>query len=86
MTCGSETLPKATNVAGWATMILALRKPMKAMNRPIPAAVPYFRQSGMPFTIISRTLVSVSRRKSMPEMNTTPSAVCQGTPRPMTIE
>jgi len=34
---------------------------------------------GMPFTIISRTLVSVSKRKSTPEMKTTPSAVCQGT-------
>ena len=67
-------------------MMLALRKPMNAMNRPIPAAVPYFRQSGMPLTIISRTLVRVSKRNSMPEMKTTPSAVCHGTPRPMTIE
>ena len=63
MTCGSENRPKATKVAGWATMILALRKPMKAMNRPMPAAVPYFRQSGMPFTIISRTLVRVSKKE-----------------------
>jgi len=38
-TWGSETLPMLTKVAGLATMIFALRIPMKAMNRPMPAAV-----------------------------------------------
>ncbi len=59
ITCGSDVLPSATNVDGFATMIPALRKPTKAMKRPMPAAVPYFRQSGMPLTICSRMFVSV---------------------------
>ena len=52
-----------TKVAGLATMIFALRKPMKAMKRPMPAAVPYLRQLGMPLTICSRMLVSVRMQK-----------------------
>jgi hypothetical protein len=85
-TCGSEDLPSPTKVAGLATIILALRSPTKAMNRPMPAAVPCFRQSGISLTMCSRTLVSVSNRKSRPDSNTTPRAVCHGTPRPITIE
>ena len=45
-TSGSEIFPKLTNVAGLATMIFALRKPMNAMNRPMPAAVPCFEAIG----------------------------------------
>ena len=55
-----QALPRLTNVAGFATTSFALRSPTNAMNRPMPAAVPCFRQSGMPLTICSRTLVSVS--------------------------
>ena len=52
------------------------------MKKPMPAAVPCFRQSGMSLTMCSRMLVSVRSRKSVPERKTTPSAVCHGTPRP----
>ena len=71
ITCGSDIFPRPTNVDGFATMMFALRKPTKAMKSPMPAAVPYLRQSGMPFTICSRTFVSVRTRNRSPESRTT---------------
>ena len=35
---GSRRLPRVTMVAGLGTMMPELRKPMKAMKRPMPAA------------------------------------------------
>ena len=82
-TSGSEILPNPTYVAGLAMIIFALRKPINAINKPMPAAVPCLRQSGMALTTCSRMLLSVSKT---PERNTTPSAVFHGTPRPRTME
>lgn len=79
-------LPRLTKVAGFATTSLALRRPTKAMNMPIPAAVECFSPSGMPLTICSRTRVTVSRTNRTPEKNTTPSAVRQGMPMPRQTE
>src|SRR6516164_6311480 len=69
--------------SGIATIIFALRKPINAINKPMPAAVRCLRQSGMALTTCSRMLLSVSKT---PERNTTPSAVFHGTPRPRTME
>ena len=86
MTCRSDILPSPTNVDAFATIMLAFRNPTNAMKSPMPAAVPCFRQSGIPLTICSRTFVSVRIKNSNPDRNTTPSAVCHGTCRPITIE
>src|SRR5712691_11217125 len=77
-TSWSEKRPSPTNVAELATTSLALRSPTKAMNMPIPAAVEYFRQSGIPLTICSRMRVTVRIRKNTPEKKITPRAVCHG--------
>ena len=60
--------PRVTSVESLATTTPALSKPMKAINRPIPAPMALRRLRGMAFTIASRTLVTVSR------INTNPSS------------
>ena len=60
--------PRVTSVESLATTTPALSKPMKAINRPIPALMALRRLRGMAFTIASRTLVTVSR------INTNPSS------------
>ena len=85
-TSWSEKLPSPTNVAELATTSLALRRPTKAMNMPIPAAVEYFRQLGMPFTICSRMRVTVKIRKNTPEKKITPNAVCHAMCMPRQME
>ncbi len=80
---GSAKFPRLTNVAGFATTSFALRNPTNAMNIPIPPAVACFNPSGIPFTICSRTRVTVSSTNSTPEKNTAPSAVGHGTCIPM---
>ena len=49
------------------------------MNRPMPAEIAENRALGMAATISWRTPARVSTTNSTPEMNTSPSAVCQGT-------
>ncbi len=78
-TPGSAKLPRLTKVAGLPTTSFALRNPTNAINIPIPPAVACFNPSGIPFTICSRTRVTVSSTNSTPEKNTAPSAVCHGT-------
>ena len=56
------------------------------MNIPIPPAVECFRQSGIPFTICSRTRVTVRIKKKTPEKKMTPSAVRHGTCMPRQTE
>ena len=81
---GCFTSPNATVVAGLATTSPALFKPMKAMNRPMPAAMAANRALGIALTINRRTPVSVRNRKTTPEMKTRPRATRQGTPMPST--
>src|SRR5208282_3783306 len=78
---GEFNLPHSVAVDkdGFATTSLALRRPTKAINIPMPVAVECFRQSGMPLTICSRTPETVRTRKSTPEKKTTASAVGHGT-------
>ena len=76
--------PSPTVVAGLATITPASFRPMKAMKRPMPPATAANSERGMALTISCRAPTSVSTRNAAPEMNTQPSAVCQGTPRPLT--
>ena len=57
---------------------------MNAMNRPMPAAIAENKARGMALTISWRMPAKVSTRNATPEMKTSPSAVCQGTPIPCT--
>ena len=59
-------------------------KPMIEMKRPIPTVMAIFMEAGIPSTIICRIDVNVNTRKTRPEMNTAPNAVCQDTPIPRT--
>ena len=56
------------------TMIPAFWSPMKAMNRPIPAAIAFLRLAGMLLTIASLTLQNVRRRKMIPSTRIADSA------------
>ncbi len=76
--------PRATVVAGWATMIPASFRPMKAMNSPTPAATAENSGLGIAATIIWRTPTRVSTRKATPDRKTQPRAVSHGTPMPLT--
>jgi len=82
--CGSRTLPNVTKVAGCGTIKPALWNPMKAMNRPTPAATAAYNSNGMAATINCRMPTAVRIRKATPETNTAPKAACQGIPMPLT--
>ena len=71
-----------TSVPGFATISPPFRRPINAMNNPMPTAMP-FRMLGLIASITaSRTLSSVNTRKATPEMNTRPSAVCHALEMP----
>ena len=59
------------------TMIPAFCSPMKAMNRPIPAAIAFLRLCGMLLTIASRILKNVRIRKIIPSQKIAVRAHCQ---------
>jgi hypothetical protein len=71
-------------VAELGTMMPELRRPMKAMKRPMPPATAEWSWWGMALSNFWRTPPKVSRRKMMPERKTAPRAVCQGMPMPLT--
>ena len=56
---------------------------MNAMNSPIPAAIAFFRLSGMLFTIASLILKKVRRTKIIPSQNIAVSANCHECPIPI---
>ena len=76
--------PRPTSTASFFTMTPALWRPMKAMNRPIPVEMPILRDFGKPFTMVSLTLVRVSRMKRIPSMKMAARATCQEIPMPRT--
>ena len=80
----SRRLPSVTIVAGLGTTMPALRSPIIAMNRPIPAATAAYSSFGIASTINWRMPASVRIRNATPERNTAPSAVCHGIPIPLT--
>jgi hypothetical protein len=57
---------------------------MNARNNPIPAETEMRKEIGIAFTIFSRIPTNVSSKKKMPDKKTTPSAVGQSTPSPIT--
>ncbi len=50
----------------------------------MPAAIASFKLLGMALMTHSRKCVTLTIRKSTPERNTAPRAVCQGYPMPFT--
>jgi len=61
-----------------------LFKPIKAINAPIPALIARLKSAGTLCIIQTRNFVNERIRNKIPEINTTPSAVCQGTFIPKT--
>ena len=66
-----------TRVESEFTVSFAFCRPMKAMNRPMPALTAFFRHMGMALKMPSRTLVSDSAMKIRPSINTAASAISQ---------
>ena len=61
-------------------------KPTKVISNPIPAGMAKRKDSGIACTIFSRNPEKVRIRNNIPEINTTPKAVRQSTPNPITTE
>ena len=68
-----------TVVDGSGTMMPELRKPMRAMNSPTPAATAEYSSAGSRATIIWRTPAAVRIRNATPDRKTAPSATRQST-------
>ena len=68
---------RASLVAGLATMICAFSKPMRAMNRPMPAETAFFKVMGMALKMASRTLVKDRMIKIRPSKKTAAKAISQ---------
>ena len=69
--------PRVTSVASELTMMPAFCRPMKAMNRPIPAPMAFLSVPGMASSSQVRTLVTVRMMKRMPSSSTAVRANCQ---------
>ena len=70
----------------WEITIPAPRSPMNAMNSPMPTDMARVRFFGTEAMIMLRIFVTERKRNTTPEMNTAPSAVCQGRLMPRTTE
>ena len=68
---------RAILVAGLATMIWAFSRPMRAMNRPMPAETAFFKVIGMALKMASRTLVRDRTMKIRPSKKTAARAISQ---------
>jgi hypothetical protein len=55
---------------------------LKAMNNPIPQAMPCFNEFGTAFIIFSRNPHNDRTTNNIPDIQLAPSAVCQGIPMP----
>ncbi len=73
-----------TIVAGSDLTIPALRKPIKAMNKPIPALTAAYKAGGIAAMITCRIPAKVRIRNATPDRKTAPSAVSHVTPIPFT--
>ena len=65
---------RLTRVAPSSTTMPAFCRPMKAMNRPIPAEMAVLTAAGMASKIILRRPVTVSRTNTMPSTKTSTRA------------
>ena len=75
-----QTSPRATSVESLFTIRPAFCRPMKAMNRPIPAPMACLSESGIALRIQVRTFVSVRTTKMRPSIRTAVRANCQEWP------
>mmetsp|Transcript_18506 Transcript_18506/g.57482 ORF Transcript_18506/g.57482 Transcript_18506/m.57482 type:complete len:307 (-) Transcript_18506:167-1087(-) len=77
---GAASAPAPMMVAGSAATTPAFLRPTSPSRRPMPAAVPLRRPSGIACSSFSRSGVRLSARKATPETATAPSAVCHASP------
>ncbi len=70
--------PNPIRVASLVTTMPAARNPRNARKAPIPAVIANFSPSGIARTMACRAPITLKITNSAPEMNTAPSAVCQG--------
>ena len=82
MTSGLPRSPRATEVDSLLTMRPTLRRPMKAMYKPIPTPMAFFMPTGIASTISVRMFVTVNRMKIRPSRKTAVRANCQLRPMP----
>ena len=68
---------RETLVALLATMIRAFKRPMKAMNSPMPTEMACFSVMGMALKMASRMEVRDRMTKMMPSINTAERAISQ---------
>ena len=78
--------PNPTNVDSFETMTPPSFKPRKAINKPIPPEIAYFKSAGIASMIISRNLKIVIKIKIKEATNTPAKAVSQGIPIPKQTE
>ncbi|CRX23509.1 Uncharacterised protein [Klebsiella pneumoniae] len=74
---GEVRWPSLIRVAGLATTMPAVFRPIRPRNRPTPAPMANLRLRGMLLSSHSRTREKVSSMNITPEMNTAPRAICQ---------
>ncbi|ACN52627.1 hypothetical protein BVAVS116_B0022 (plasmid) [Borreliella valaisiana VS116] len=73
-------------MASFLTIIPPLTKPIKAIKRPIPTEIEYFKFIGIEIIICSLTLKKDRRIKINPSIKTAANATCQGIFIPITTE
>ena len=78
--------PSPTKVDLFATMMPPSLNPKKAMNKPIPPEIAYFKSAGIASMIISRNLKIVIKIKIKDATKTPANAVSQRIPIPMQTE
>ena len=79
---GFDKSPIPTSVASLFTIIPEVCKPIKVINKPIPAPTACFNSTGIALINFSRRPVNVNSKKNILEIKTAPSACCHGIPLP----
>ena len=74
-TAGELNLPKVTKLESLLTMSLPFCKPMKAMNKPIPAEIAYFKSCGIASTTFARSFKTVIKMNKPDATKTAANAV-----------
>ena len=75
-TSGLFKAPTVTKVESLLLINLPPCRPIKAINKPIPAEIAYLMSLGMASIIISRTLNTVNKMKRIEATKTAAKAVC----------
>src|SRR5699024_11605721 len=72
---GAVTSPTATYVSSSGTTIPDIRKPKKAINKPIPAVIPILSGTGIESINNSLNFVNASNKNNILAKNTAPKTV-----------